>query len=305
MSLLSLFQQRGEKRPAPTPSFQTKKIATELFLLKAPSSLLSSSFPIPTEYVPVKEKIGDDINVVKTSPPAVNHVAIPVASDGTYFSTRCNFFETLYRESYEKTMKKKMIRSRLDLSTDPLRDKAHSDGDMRLRNLNHLLNNMGPGIARSPDQVLFHETFTRACLPKIYDTDWEPNCVRVMEEMKIEKLEYEVLVVTPRRWGKTWSVAMFVLALALAKPGIQIAIFSTGKRASGSLIRTMKAFMKNIPGAEERIVKDKEEELFIAANVVGGGSHSSAAKKAQTSTTTSKIFSYPSSVAGKYYSFLS
>lgn len=232
----------------------------------------------------------------------MNTGAIKTASDGTLFMTRMQYFKEIYEAAYDKAKGKKVIRTRLDISTDWSRDLGHSDGDMRYKKIQDLLNNMTPGLVRSPDQITFHDHFGIAVLPHIYGADWEANCVRVMEELKLDKIAYEVLIMTPRRWGKTWSVAMFVLALALCVPGIRIAIFSTGGRASGNLIQTLKAFMKGIPGAEDRICKSAGEELFLAASPVGGVS-SAAAKSAQAASTTSKIYSYPSEVAGKYFLF--
>lgn len=107
---------------------------------------------------------------------------------------------------------------------------------------------------------LFHKHFTRAVLPKIYGTQqWNSESVRVMRSLNIKKIRYEVTAITPRRWGKTWSVALFVLALMLAVPGIRVCVFSTGKRASGSLMEIMLQFMNNVEGLRDRIVKQNQE----------------------------------------------
>jgi hypothetical protein len=224
---------------------------------------------------------------------------VKIAADGTLFSSRLEFFREVYQDAYKLAIKNKTIRSRKDVSTDWARDLGHSGGDVRYRKMQELLNNMGNGLVRSEDQVVFHNGFTTAVLPHVYGDDWEANCVRVMEELKIDKIDYEVMVMSPRRWGKTYSIAMFVLALALSVPGIRICIFSTGSRASGSLVNIMKMFMKNIPGAEARICKSSAEELYIAIAPCGGP-QSSAAKSAQNARTTSVIMSFPSSVKGEF-----
>jgi len=128
----------------------------------------------------------------------------------------------------------KQVRERSVVYMD-LTSKKSSLGDGRLNKLNFWLNNLG--VQRSPDQTLFHKHFTNACLPKIYGAaEWNDASVRVMRMRGISRLRYEVTAITPRRWGKTWSVAMFVLALMLSCPGIRICVFSTGKRASSSLM---------------------------------------------------------------------
>lgn len=98
------------------------------------------------------------------------------------------------------------------------------------------------------------------------------------------------------RWGKTWSVALFVVALLLCVPGIQIGVFSTGKRASGSLMAIVCDFLQRIPGASERIVKKNEEQLFISH-----GKGSGVFDKDGVDTRTSKLFSYPGSTTGLIY----
>jgi hypothetical protein len=145
-------------------------------------------------------------------------------------------------------------------------------------------------------KVRFHKAFTNACLPKIYgEKDWNENSVRVMQQLKINEIRFEVTAITPRRWGKTWSVAMFVLSLMLAVPGIRICVFSTGKRASTSLMEIILQFMGNVPELDGRKVKENQEELYIADAALeeGASSSSTAAKQQRQSTHTSKLFCYP------------
>lgn len=47
----------------------------------------------------------------------------------------------------------------------------------------------------------------------IYGSDWEYNADRVMRELGIDRIRYEVMIQTPRRFGKTVSVSMYVLAV--------------------------------------------------------------------------------------------
>jgi hypothetical protein len=101
----------------------------------------------------------------------------------------------------------------------------------------------------------------------------------------------EVLVRTPRRMGKTVSVAMFVAAVLENCPGIKICIFSTGQRASSGLMSEIKKLLKKIPNGTERIVKETQEELRFAPCAVGN----TAAEKnaAQLSDNVSILYSYP------------
>lgn len=82
---------------------------------------------------------------------------------------------------------------------------------------------------------------------------------------------------------------MFALTLLLCVPGIKIAIFSTGRRASGGLLGIIMDFMKRIPGASQRVIRQNQEELFVSC--VGSDDD-------EESEQISKLFSYPSSVKG-------
>lgn len=85
-----------------------------------------------------------------------------------------------------------------------------------------------------------------------------------MERMKIAKIQSEVFVLTPRRWGKTTSVAMFVAAVMLNVPGIKVAVYSTAKRTSGGVMAKVCEYIRMIEGAMDRVIVRNQEQLFIA-----------------------------------------
>jgi hypothetical protein len=191
------------------------------------------------------------------------------------------------------------INDRHTLSTDPLRDIKHCAGDRRLEAIRFTLNNLG--YTRSQFQKLFHTHFIQACLPIIYGDDWATHAERVMKEFGLERISPEVLVQTPRRFGKTVSVAMFVLAMLLNVPGIRICIFSTGKRASGGLMLEIMDRLREIPDGNSRILKQNQEQLFISTVPRGEGvkANSETAKKQINDSNVSRLYCFPASVAGK------
>lgn len=200
--------------------------------------------------------------------------------------------------AYQQCKLTYQLRERIDISTDDLRDLGHSEGDKKLAELRLLLNNLGPW-RRSEDQIKFHNSFIIACLPHIYGRDWNACGVRVMNEIGISRIDYEVLCMTPRRFGKTMAVAMFVGVLALVCKGIRISVFSTGSRASKSMKDHILKFVKYIPNGVQRKIKDAKEELMFSANPLGNFSRL-LAQKAEAEDDTSKVYSYPSSVDSKY-----
>ena len=68
-----------------------------------------------------------------------------------------------------------------------------------------------------------------------------------------------MLVCTPRRFGKTWSVAMFVAALLYCVPNMWISVFSTGQRASSSLLDLAHKFVCSLKDGSKRVKKKNQE----------------------------------------------
>ena len=207
------------------------------------------------------------------------------ASIKNFWSNRLGAHIKYHTKREQQEHNAKQVRERDEVYMDPQPNRGNA-GDLRLQKLQWWLNNLG--VLRSPDQQLFHVHFTNACLPKIYGEFWNESCVRVMASRGIKKIQNEVLATTPRRWGKTWSVALFVLALMLACPGIRVCVFSTGKRASGSLMEIMLQFLGNVPSLRGRVAKQNQEELYIAANALqqGQSAESAAAKEQRQLKTT-------------------
>jgi len=83
------------------------------------------------------------------------------------------------------------------------------------------------------------------------------------EQFEVDQFKSEVMIITPRRWGKTYSVAMFVAASAFAIESTTQAIFSTGRRASKKLLDLIYQFLCKLPGMKESIITKNVEEIRI------------------------------------------
>ena len=119
------------------------------------------------------------------------------------------------------------------------------------------------GLTRSKDQRFFHRNMTMAIIKKLFPDDLAENIDALREEFKTDVFKSEVLIVTPRRWGKTFSVAMFVAAAAVSIRGLEQAIFSTGRRASEKLLTLVYQFLCRLPGVKESIKKKNVETIWI------------------------------------------
>jgi hypothetical protein len=144
-------------------------------------------------------------------------------------------------------------------------------GSIRIDRIRSLLNDafvddLGKPIRRSEPQHTVHEAYIRACLPKIYDEEWDDNREAIMQKFEINRLQMWVLVVMARREGKTWGMAMFIAAMILSIPDTEISIFATCKRTAGKLLKVFHKFlMKAIAhlGDEEWVIVSKNAEQII------------------------------------------
>lgn len=69
---------------------------------------------------------------------------------------------------------------------------------------------------RSPHQLEFHAAFFEACSRIIFKDDWEVSKPQICRKYGWEEVKSEVMISTPRRFGKTYSIAIFCACLSLA-----------------------------------------------------------------------------------------
>lgn len=310
------FPSHGARPPLSIPSKRQKTGETQVLQVFRKQA---GSAAYPSELQPfvnpfVLESTSTDGSATSSSPTTttisplqgVDTMGSILSTDSTTLSTTTPLWLSRGRaitSHLERSIATEMLRhkvsSRVDRTLNRTTARAFCQGDVRLANIRKTLNNLG--IIRSADQIKFHEAFLESCLPHIYKEDWNANSVRVMNEFAIKEIRYETLIMTPRRWGKTWSVATFVLSLLVNVPGIRLCIFSTGKRASGSLLQIVLDFLQKVPGGRERILKQNQEELFIAPpnSKARSSNRSSFAKVAEEGDNVSKLYSFPSSVTGR------
>lgn len=140
-------------------------------------------------------------------------------------------------------------------------------------------------MSRSISQRDFHKHFTVACLPHIVgEEEWERHRSVFLKKMEEDEFKSEVMVTTPRRFGKTTAVAMFVAGLMCCCERMWCSIFSTGKRASKSLMQQIKEVIDCFPCMANRTISSNVEELVMQPLGTSGAKG------------TSRCFSYPSSV---------
>jgi hypothetical protein len=103
------------------------------------------------------------------------------------------------------------------------------------------------GWDRSYHQRQFHEQFIRACVRIFYKTEpigtFQRDQQRLLQGNGWNNLSQEILISTPRRFGKTISVSLFAAAMLYSAPRVELSIYSTCKRISQKLLRNIKKFL--------------------------------------------------------------
>lgn len=127
------------------------------------------------------------------------------------------------------------------------------------------------GFTRSFHQRLFHDHFIRACARIFWKTEPPGTFARhhqkILESNGWDHLSQEILVSTPRRFGKTFAVSMFAAAMLYSTPSLELSIYSTCKRISQKLMRNVTKFLaliyKDTQCQEMPIIRSNMEEVVL------------------------------------------
>ena len=164
----------------------------------------------------------------------------------------------------------KNVVSRAELALAKTTSKTVPDGFARMEAVDDFLESLigdGQPVQRSNSQKLFHTHFLNAALPHIYGWElFERFRDMILRKHEMEEVKSEVFIITPRRFGKTWSVSMMAAALLFCVPGMWISTFSTGQRASSSLLEQVAKWVKGVPGGDKRIIRINSEQIYISGD---------------------------------------
>jgi hypothetical protein len=118
-------------------------------------------------------------------------------------------------EYYQTDMLNRLVtlkpKTHYDVITNQQKVKTLNYGDVRLSNIRKYLDQF-PGYVRSAMQKKFHESFLQAVALHLYRDDKEIDMDMVKRNNDWSNLKQQALCLTPRRFGKTTAVSMFVAA---------------------------------------------------------------------------------------------
>ena len=130
------------------------------------------------------------------------------------------------------------------------------------------------GWDRSFHQRLFHEEYLKSCARIFFKRDGPGAFAnahnRLLEINSWDSTPQEILVSTPRRFGKTISVSMFAAAMMFACPNMELSIYSTCKRISQKLLRNIVKFLDliylELGTTPYKIARMNSEEVHVLGN---------------------------------------
>ncbi len=144
-------------------------------------------------------------------------------------------------------------------------------GDERLRRLRSTLEALYEHFPPSQHQREFHDAFLNACLGQIYGKDLNKHLIRILRALRTDRLQSEVMICTPRRFGKTMAVVLYIAAWLLSQPDADACIYSIAGRTSNMFSAQVFNAIVTLLGNADR-VKTFNQETLVVVNDYGGTS---------------------------------
>ncbi len=146
---------------------------------------------------------------------------------------------------------------------DDMVSRREVSGDQKMKALHRRLTELDVHYPRSQQQREFHDAFIQACLPLIYGDDLSRYLVRILRSLNVDHLQSEVMICTPRRFGKTMGVVLYVVAFMLALSNAEVVVYSIGGRTSNMFSAQVYNVLVQLLGGDQRIVVYNKETLVL------------------------------------------
>lgn len=118
------------------------------------------------------------------------------------------------------------------------------------------------GHPRSMQQREFHSHFRRGCMSIIYGKEFPQMEEKLLRDNGWVDMKKTVIIETPRRFGKTYSTAMYAISLAVTQPNLRCCIYSTGQTTATQVLTYVRQFFRSLPSHSKfTIVMDNQTEL--------------------------------------------
>lgn len=177
------------------------------------------------------------------------------------------------------------------LKNNPLM-KNECEGDVLVKRINSALKYLDEhGFERSSQQRLFHHAFMQSTYAQLYGQDLHRNLIRLLEDSNTSELRTEVACLTPRRFGKTFAVALWCASMLVCAKDHDSSIYSTSARVSKMLLQTILRFvaiLQPVFGGKIVAIDKNEYVIYRTADGIENSCHAYPAKSETLRGTGSK-----------------
>jgi hypothetical protein len=116
---------------------------------------------------------------------------------------------------------------------------------------------------RSADQKRFHKAVFQVLAPIIYQQDFLACRDQLLRRYAINEFQMAVMLMCPRRWGKSVAAAQAMAVLLHVARGVKIVVFSTGQEMSTIFMQMVQEFFLQLPDTRSRLLFSNQKRFLV------------------------------------------
>lgn len=128
----------------------------------------------------------------------------------------------------------------------------------------------GARLIRAPHQRIWHRDMLNAALVAIYGPQFRLRRAEILARHGWDDMRQELIFVTARGVGKTWSVAIFVAAMLICVPNMTIAVFAQGQDNANAVITLVTSFVMAHPRGRAMVERRAARWLRLRGRIGPG-----------------------------------
>ena len=182
-----------------------------------------------------------------------------------------NVAALLEREQSEQHEARR-LRNVLDVAANPFVVATASDGARRWAAMQRALDSLQTnGCKRSLDQTRFHDAMLVSCAQLVMGKhNLEAERDAMLAQLRRDQLPFGTLILCPRRWGKSTSVAMFCAALLYTCPRIRLLIMATQRKSASLLLKSTLHYFTQFEDGSARIAENNQFKFTVRSSDFAG-----------------------------------
>jgi hypothetical protein len=168
------------------------------------------------------------------------------------------YYEARVRDMYSKFECERAY----DVNAGNRQSKLENEGDRVVAGYFKRLDNLPYDIKRTVTQIEFHQHIAQTMMPIFYRDEFDKNSQRILQKYAIDDFNSDLILVTPRRFGKSTGTCQHFYAALCEVPYISINIYAHRLHVSEMIVATVCAMFlaANISGY---IVKHNHQRAFV------------------------------------------